>query len=67
MPVAVAVAVSVPVSVSDASSSINDDSTAISDTFNTGFTYVSSYTPLSKKQCFYFSISVNNFLDITWS
>ena len=47
----VAVAVSVQVSVSGASSS----STAISDTFITGFSYVSSYTPLPKKKCFYFS------------
>ena len=41
---------------SNASCSNNSDSTSISDTFNTGFSYASSFTPLSKKYCFYFSI-----------
>ena len=47
---------SISTSISSASSSINNDSTTISDTFNTSFSFVSSYTPLSKKECFCFSI-----------
>ena len=36
------------ISSSNASCSNNSDSTAISDTFNTGFSYLSSFTPLPK-------------------
>ena len=52
----ISISINISISISSASSSINNDSTTISDTFNTSISFVSSYTPLSKKQCFYFSI-----------
>ena len=41
---------------SSISSSNNSDSTSISDTFNTGFSYASSFTPLPKNKYFDFPI-----------
>ena len=47
---------SISSSSSNASCSNNSDSTAISDAFNTGFSYVSIFTPLPKNKCFDFSL-----------
>ena len=52
---------------SNASCSNNSDSTAISNTFNTGSSYLSSFTPLPKNKYFDFPIQWNNFIYITWT